>query len=94
MDGENTFPGVTNILKLFKARISRPPAVVPRARTGWIVWVAEVYSGLYLAQIPGAGSHYTEYSGMTWERVPDDTAVTTINDIRAEDCRRVVEAGK
>ncbi|MCB0020457.1 MAG: hypothetical protein KDE09_21845 [Anaerolineales bacterium] len=87
MNDQNPFPGITNILQLFKARITKPPATIPRARAGWIVWVAEVYPGLYLAQIPGAGSHYTDHCCMAWERVSDDIPTTTIEEIRAEDRR-------
>jgi len=94
MNDQNPFPSITNILQLFKARITRPPATVPRARAGWIVWVAEVYPGLYLAQIPGAGPHYTEHSGMAWARVADDTPTTTVEDIRAEDRCRVAALDK
>ncbi len=94
MNDQNPFPGITNILQLFKARITRPPATVPRARAGWSVWVAEVYPGLYLAQIPGAGAHYTAHSGMAWERVADDTPATTIEEIQAEDRRRAAALDK
>jgi hypothetical protein len=90
MNDQNPFPGITNILQLFRARITKPPTTVPRARAGWIVWMAEVYPGLYLAQIPGAGSHYTEHSGMAWERVADDIPTTTIEDIQAEDRRHAL----
>lgn len=94
MKDESPFPGVTNILKLFKARITRLPAGVPRARAGWVVWLAEVCPGLYLAQIPGTGVHYTEHSRTTWEPVSDDTLVMTLEEIRAEDRRRPAETGK
>jgi hypothetical protein len=71
------FPGLRLVLKVFKARLTKPPAVMPRARVGWVVWVAETYPHHYLVRMPGGAILLAPYHIMTWTAVADDTPITT-----------------
>lgn len=82
------FPGVRLALRVFRARLLRPPAAVPAARAGWVVWVAETYPGCYLARIPGGGTLPVPYNEMTWQIASDATRVTTLADAQTEERRR------
>jgi hypothetical protein len=72
------FPGIPLALRVFKAQLTRPPAVVPRARKGWVVWLVETYPGCFLARLPGAGTIHANHSQMEWTAVPDETPVTAV----------------
>ena len=91
---QQVFPGLRLALAVFKVRFIKPPAAVPHARAGWIVWVAETYSGQYHIRLPGGATLLAPYHDLTWERVPVETPASTIEDIRAEEKRLQAEAGK
>lgn len=91
---QHVFPGLRLALDVFKARLVKPPAAVPRVRTGWIVWVAETYPGQYHIRLPGGAPLLAPYHDLTWERVPVETLVTSIEDVRAEERRLQAEARK
>jgi hypothetical protein len=88
------FPGIPLALQVFKARLTRPPPVVPRARKGWVVWVVETYPGCFLARLPGGAIIHANYNAMEWTAVPDETPVTTLATVRAEDERLRIEAAR
>jgi hypothetical protein len=79
------FPGLRLVLRAFKARLTRPPAVLPGARTGWVVWVAETYPGCYLVRLPGGVTLLAPYHEMAWTAVPAETPSTTFQSARAMD---------
>jgi hypothetical protein len=87
------FPGIPLALRVFKARITRPPGVLPKAK-GWVVWLAETYPGCFLVNLPGAGTLIADYHDIRWTAVPDETPVTTAAMVRAEDERLRLEAAK
>jgi hypothetical protein len=88
------FPGIPLALQVFKARLTRPPLVVPRARSGWVVWVIETYPGCFLARLPGGATIHANYNQMEWTAVPDETPATTLTMVRAEDERLRTEAAR
>ena len=88
------FPGLTLVQDLFKGRLTRPPAGIPRVRAGWVVWIAETYPGSHLVRLPGGASILHPYQEMRWERVADDTPVTTIEEVRMDEKRCEWEAVK
>jgi len=91
---QQVFPGLRLVLDVLKARLTRPPAAVPRSRTGWVVWIAETYPGQYHIRLPGGATLLAPYHDIAWEHVPVETPATTIEDIRAEEKRLQAEARK
>jgi hypothetical protein len=91
---QNVFPSLHLAMDMFKARLTKPPAAAPGARAGWIVWIAETYPGAYLVRLPGGATLLAPYHDITWERVSNETLVTTLIDVRVEEKRRLVEAQK
>jgi hypothetical protein len=91
---QHIFPSLRLALDVFKARLTKPPAAVPRVRAGWIVWVAETYPGQYHLRLPGGATLLAPYHDITWERVPVETPATTVEDIRTEEKRLRAEAEK
>jgi hypothetical protein len=77
------FPGLRLVLQTFKARLTRPPAVMPAARAGWVVWVAETYPGSYLVRLPGGVRLLAPYHEMGWMAVAPDTPATTLSAAQA-----------
>jgi hypothetical protein len=67
---------------------------VPKAKVGWIVWLAETCPGAYLVRLPGGAALPVPYNQMIWEKVPAETAVTTLEEVRAQEQRRLAEAQK
>lgn len=88
------FPGLPLTLSIDKVRLMKPLASVPKARVGWIVWLAETYPAAYLLRLPGGATLPVPYNQMVWEKVPAETAVTTLEAVRAEEQRRLAEAQK
>ncbi|MCC6602210.1 MAG: hypothetical protein IT327_03310 [Anaerolineae bacterium] len=88
------FPGLPLTLSIDKVRLMKPLASVPKARVGWIVWLAETYPAAYLLRLPGGATLPVPYNQMIWERVPSETAVTTLEDFRAQEQRQLAEAQK
>ena len=86
------FPGLHLVLQVFKARLTKPPAVMPQARAGWafgelsraVVWLAETYPGHYLVRMPGGAVLLAPHHDMRWTVVTDDTPVTTMASARQE----------
>ena len=78
------FPGVRLVLNVFKAYLTKPPAVMPRAKVGWIVWIAETYPHHYLVRLPGGAILLAPYHFMMWTAVAADTPITTLADVQNE----------
>ncbi|MFO7682990.1 MAG: hypothetical protein R6X34_23385 [Chloroflexota bacterium] len=78
------FPGLHLVLRVFKARLTKPPAVMPQARTDWVVWLAETYPYHYLVRMPGGAALLAPYHDMRWTVVTADTPVTTMASARQE----------
>lgn len=87
------FPGLRLVLHIDKVRLIKPPPV-PKARAGWIVWLAETRPGAYLVRLPGGAALPVPYNQMVWEKVPVETAITTLKNVRADEQRQRAEAQK
>ena len=95
------FPGLPLVLRVFKARLTRPPAVMPGARAGWafgelsraVVWLAETYPGNYLVRLPGGAPLLAPYHDKGWTAVADDTPPTTIASARRDEQMRQWQGG-
>lgn len=85
---KQVFPGLPLALDVFKARVTKPPATVPLARAGWIVWLAETYPGCYLVRLPGGAPLPVPYNEMSWAAVADDERVTTLATAKAMEQQR------
>lgn len=66
------FPGLRLVLQIAKVQLTKPPAVMPMARAGWVVWIAETYPGHYLVRLPGGATLLAPYHEMSWTAVADD----------------------
>ena len=77
------FPGLRLVRTVQKVRLTRPPAVVPAAQAGWVVWVAETYPGHYLVRLPGGAPLLAPYHALAWQAVSADTPATTPAGARA-----------
>lgn len=88
------FPGLALTRHIDKVRLIKPPAGVPKGRAGWVVWLAESYPGTYLLRLPGGATQPIFHNQEVWEKVSLETAVTTVDDLRAEEKRRLAEAQK
>ncbi len=53
---QTVFPGLSLVQDMFKGRLTQPPTGIPRARSGWVVWIAETYPRHYLVRLPGGAS--------------------------------------
>ena len=72
------FPGVRLVLNVFKAYLIKPPAVMSRAKMGWVVWIAETYPHHYLVRMPGGAILLAPYHSMAWTAVAQGTPITTL----------------
>jgi hypothetical protein len=88
------FPGISLACDVFKGRLLRPPSAIPGVRAGWVVWIAETYPDNYLVRLPGGANFLVPYLAATWERVSDETPVTTIEEVRMDEKRREWEVVK
>ena len=77
------FPGLRLVRTVQKVRLTRPPAVVPAAQAGWVIWVAETYPGHYLVRLPGGAPLLAPYHALAWQAVSADTPATTPAGARA-----------
>ncbi len=84
---KQVFPGLPLALNVFKAQITKPPAAVPLARAGWVVWLAETYPGCYLMRLPGGAPLPVPYNEMSWTAVADEP-VTTLATAKAMEQHR------
>lgn len=82
------FPGLRLVLRIDKVRLAQPPAAVPRARTGWIVWLAETYPGCYQVRLPGGATLLVPYHKIAWTPVSDEEPATTVSEAKAMEQRR------
>lgn len=82
------FPGVRLVLRMDKVCLTHPPSSVPKARAGWVVWLAETYPGCYLVRLPGGASLPVPYNEMSWTVVADDVPVTTLATAQAMEQHR------
>ncbi len=98
---QSLFPGLRLVLRVFKARLTRPPAVMPGARAGWafgelsraVVWLAETYPGSGLVRMPGGAALLWPYHEMDWTAVGDNTPTTTIASARRDEQMRQWQGG-
>ncbi|MFZ1397495.1 MAG: hypothetical protein WAS33_11380 [Candidatus Promineifilaceae bacterium] len=75
---QQQFPGLRLVLRIDKVCLTQPPASAPKARAGWVVWLAETYPGCYLVRLPGGATLPVPYNEMSWTTVADDVPVTTL----------------
>ena len=80
---QDIFPGLHLVLSIRKVRLTQPPAAVPFARVGWVVWTAETYPGCYLVRLPGGATLPVSYNKMKWTDVTDDEPATTLATAKA-----------
>jgi len=66
------FPGLRLVLQIAKVQLTKPPAVMPMARAGWVVWIAETYPGHYLVRFPGGATLLAPFNEMSCAAVADD----------------------
>lgn len=78
-DEKQIFPGLCLVLQIYKATLTKPPAVTPFARVGWVVWVAETYPDHYLVRLPGGATLLAPYHEMSWAAVADNVSATTLS---------------
>ena len=74
------FPTHRLVLDVFKAKvtkIAKSPYINPEAGTGWIVWAVESYPGSHQFRMLNGDLLHEQYNEIEWERVPDETPVTT-----------------
>ncbi len=77
-DEKHIFPGLRLVLQIYKAQLTKAPAVSPLARAGWVVWIAETYPGHYLVRFPDGATLLAPCHKMSWTAVPDDVPATTV----------------
>ncbi|HFQ92709.1 MAG TPA: hypothetical protein ENK32_01770 [Anaerolineae bacterium] len=85
------FPIRRLVIRVIKARIlkiGRSPYLNPNTGVGWIVWAVESYPGAHQFRMLNGDLLQEEYNEIEWERVPDDTAVTTRASARRGEARR------
>ena len=82
------FPGLPLVLHVFKARLTLPPAVMPQARAGWVVWLAETYPGSGLVRMPGGVTLLWPDHEMGWTAVALDVAITTLASAKRDEQQR------
>ena len=87
-DEKQIFPGLCLVLQIYKAAFTRPPAVTPFVRTGWVVWVAETYPDHYLVRLPGGATLLAPYHEMSWTAVADDVPASTLADAKIAEHQR------
>lgn len=78
-DERSLFPGLRLVLQIAKVQLTKPPAVMPMARAGWVVWIAETYPDHYLVRLPGGSALLAPYHEMSWTAVADDVPATTLS---------------
>jgi len=74
------FPTHRLVLDVFKVKITKiakSPYINPESGIGWIVWTIESYPDSHQFRMPGGDLLHEQYHGVEWERVVEETAVTT-----------------
>lgn len=71
-DERSLFPGLRLVLQIAKVQLTKPPAVMPMARAGWVVWIAETYPGHTLVRFPSGATLLAPFNQMSWTAVADD----------------------
>lgn len=85
------FPIHRLVIRIMKARIlkiGRSPYLNPNAGIGWIVRAVESYPGSHQFRMLNGDLLQEGYNEIEWERVPDETAVTTRASARRDETRR------
>jgi hypothetical protein len=82
------FPGLRLVLQISKVQLTKPPAVMPMARAGWVVWIAETYRGHYLVRFPGGATLLAPFNEMSWTAVADDVPASTLFDAKIAEHQR------
>jgi hypothetical protein len=68
---------VINVVKAKIIKIAKSPYLNPKAGIGWIVWAVESYPGSHQFRMLNGDLLHEQYHQIEWERVPDETPVTT-----------------
>ena len=82
------FPGLRLVLQISKVQLTKPTAVMPMARAGWVVWIAETYPGHYLVRFPGGATLLAPFNEMSWTAVADDVPASTFADAKIAEQQR------
>lgn len=85
---QQQFPSLPLVLRIDKVHLTQPPATVPKARYGWIVWLAETYPGCYLLRLPGGATLPVPYNKIAWTAVAADEPATTLGAAKAMEQQR------
>ncbi len=76
----NIFPSrrlVINVLKAKIINIANSPYLGPEVGVGNIVWAVESYPDSHQFRMLNGNLLHEEYNEIEWERVPDETPITT-----------------
>lgn len=87
-DERSLFPGLRLVLQISKVQLTKPPVVMPMARAGWVVWIAETYRGHYLVRFPGGATLLAPFNEMSWMAVADDVPASTLVDAKIAEQQR------
>ena len=87
-DERSLFPGLRLVLQIAKVQLTKPPAVMPMARAGWVVWIAETYPDHYLVRLPGGSALLAPYHEMSWTAVADDVPALNLVDAKIAEHQR------
>lgn len=75
---------VISVLKVKIIAIGKSPYIDPGIGIGSVVWAVEWYPGIHQFRMFNRGLLQEEYNQIVWERVPEDTPVTTEASARRE----------
>lgn len=73
---------VINVVKAKIVKIANSPYFNPKVGTGWIVWTVESYPGVHQFRMLNGDLLDEQYHGIEWDRMPDETLVTTVASTR------------
>ena len=68
---------VINVVKAKIIKIAKSPYLNPEAGIGWVVWAVESYPESHQFRMLNGDLLHEQYHGVEWERVADETPVTT-----------------
>jgi hypothetical protein len=79
---------VINVVKAKIVAIGKSPYMDPGRGIGSIVWAVEWYPGIHQFRMLNRDMLQEEYNQIVWERVPEDTLVTTEASARRDRVQR------
>ncbi|MCP4422827.1 MAG: hypothetical protein GY805_39965 [Chloroflexi bacterium] len=85
------FPRKRLVISVFKVKIAaigKSPYMDPGIGIGSVVWAVEWYPGIHQFRMLDRDLLQEEYNQIVWERVPEDTLVTTEASARREQVQR------